>query len=111
MATEGLSEREFERIADEALRKIEGALGEVDQIEMDLSMGVLTIEFSDGNKYIINSHRAARQIWMAAERNAWHFDYHKDDGRWTSAKDGAELWSTVEGVLSRRLGTSISLAR
>ncbi|UQA57898.1 iron donor protein CyaY [Polyangium aurulentum] len=111
MATEGLSEREFERVADEELRKLERALGDVDQIEMDLSMGVLTIEFSDGIKYVINSHRAARQIWMAAERNAWHFDYHDDDGKWTSAKDRAELWSTVEGVLSRKLGSAIALTR
>jgi CyaY protein len=111
MATEGLSEREFERVADETLHALEQALGDVDQIEIDLSMGVLTVEFPDGLKYVINSHRAARQIWMAAERNAWHFDYQKTDARWTSAKDGAELWSTVEGVLSRKLNSPISLRR
>lgn len=110
MATEGLSEREFEHVADQALHALEKALGEVDPIEIDLSMGVLTLEFPDGTKYVINSHRAARQIWMAAERNAWHFDFQKQNSRWTSAKDGAELWSTVEGVLSRKLGRPLTLA-
>jgi CyaY protein len=111
MSTEGISERDFERIASDTLLAIERALGEIDQIEIDLAMGVLTIELADGAKYVINSHRAARQIWMAAERNAWHFDYQKSEGLWRSTKDGAELWSTVEAVLSRKLPAPVTLAR
>jgi len=111
MNTEALTEAQFERVADDTLRALERALGDVDSIEMDLQMGVLTIEFGDGTKYIVNSHRAAKQIWMAAERTAWHFD-PRDQGReWRATKDGSELWSTVEGTLSRKLGVPITLAR
>jgi CyaY protein len=111
MTIPALTEHEFERAADETLRSLEGALGDVDGIEIDLQLGVLTIEFSDGIKYVINSHRAARQIWMAAERSAWHFDYHPENRRWIAAKNGDELLSTVEAVLSRKLGESITLGR
>jgi CyaY protein len=105
--SEGLSEREFETVADTSLHALERALAEIDGIEADLQSGILTIEFTDGLKYIVNSHRAARQIWMAAERSAWHFDFR--GGRWTASKTNDELWATVEGVLSRKLGRAVSL--
>jgi CyaY protein len=111
MTTAGMTEAEFERVADETLRDLERALGDVDSIEIDLQMGVLNIEFGDGAKYIVNSHRAAKQIWMAAERTAWHFDPRSGGREWRANKDGSELWSTVEATLSRKLGTTIKLAR
>ncbi|MRG93610.1 iron donor protein CyaY [Polyangium spumosum] len=111
MSSEGISERDFERAADDTLRLLERALDGVDGLEVDLQMGVLTVEFGDGTKYVINSHRAARQIWMAAERTAWHFDPREGGARWQASKDGAELWTTVEGVLSRKLGSPVELPR
>jgi CyaY protein len=111
MSTEGISEREFERVADAALHELLDALDGVDGLETDLQMGVLMLEFQDGVRYVINSHRAARQIWMAAERNAWHFDFVPAEGKWIASKDRAELWSQVEAVLSRKLGHPITLAR
>jgi CyaY protein len=47
---------------------------------------------------------------MAAERNAWHFDYRPSEGRWVASKSGDELWSTVRGVVSRKLGEEVALA-
>jgi CyaY protein len=113
MSTETLPEREFDQVADKTLRAILDALStlEDDRFEVDLQMGVMTLEFQDGLKYVINSHRAARQIWMAAERSAWHFDYVPADGRWVASKSGDELWSAVEAVLSRKLGVTVSLPR
>ena len=111
MSTEAITEAAFERVADDALRALERALADVDSLEVDLQMGVMTIEFTDGAKYIINSHRAAKQIWMAAERTAWHFDPVDQGQVWKAPKDGSELWSTVEAVLSRKLGGAITLAR
>jgi CyaY protein len=104
-----LSEREFEAVAEKELRSLERALGELDGFEADLESGIITVEFDDGVKYVVNSHRAAKQIWMAAERNAWHFDY--DGARWIATKTHDELWATIEGVLSRKLGKAVALAR
>lgn len=111
MSQDALSEREFEDVADRTLRSMENALGVIEQgLEIDLQSGILTLEFEDGVKYVVNSHRAARQIWMAAERNAWHFDYRPAEGRWVAPKSGDELWSTVRGVVSRKLGEEVALA-
>jgi CyaY protein len=103
------TEQAFERDADRTLRDLGGALDRVDGLEADLSSGILTIEFEDGTKYVVNSHRAARQIWMAAERNAWHFDRDAATSRWIAVKSGDELWATLEGVVGRKLGHAVSL--
>ena len=109
---ESLSEQDFEREADAALRALDAALNDLaDGPEADLESGILTLEFPDGAKYIINSHRAARQIWMAAERTAWHFDLDPGQKAWVAPKGGDELWATLDAVLSRKLGHPVRLAR
>ena len=111
MLNDGLTEQKFEHRADETLRALDRSLADVDGTEVDLESGILTIEFADTTKYVINSHRAARQIWMAAERNAWHFDYREEDARWVASRTGDELWQAIDGVISRKLGRPIGLAR
>ncbi len=111
MTTAILTEHEFEKRADEELKRLIVALDDVDDfLEADLQMGVLTIAFPDGTRYVVNSHRAAKQIWMAADRSAWHFD-RASDGRWIAAKTGDELFAALEGVLSKKLGAPIALPR
>jgi len=111
MSAEVIPERVYEEAADRTLRALLDQIEATDGVETDLASGILTLEFEDGARYVINSHRAARQIWMAAERSAWHFDFRQDEGRWVAGKSGEELWSTVEGVLSRKLGRQVRLAR
>jgi CyaY protein len=109
MSAEPGSEQAYEEAADRTLQALERALSEMDGLEADLASGILTIEFEDGVKFVINSHRAACQIWMAASLSAWHFDHHTAEDRWIAAKTGDELWSTLEGVLSRKLGRAVAL--
>ena len=108
MTTEALNERDFEKLADEELQQLSRTLDDLDDLEADLQMGVLTITFPDGTRYVVNSHRAAKQIWGAAERNAWHFD-HQKDGRWVAPKNGDELWATVERLLTTKLARPVKL--
>ncbi len=111
--SQDLTESLFEQKADRTLRALASALDDVDGLESDLESGILTLEFEDGTKYVVNSHRAARQIWMAADRNAWHFDpdLGSEPTRWTASKTGDELWSALEAVLNRKLGRALALPR
>jgi CyaY protein len=106
-----ITEDEYVALALPELHKLLDALDrlENEQVEAELESDILTIELGDGSKYVINSHRAARQIWMAAERSAWHFDWNAEKRAWIATKSGDELWSTLEGVLGRKLGQAISL--
>lgn len=109
----------FDRSADAQLRRIEKALAGFDPDELDAYLGgdVLTITLGNGQKIIINRHRAARQIWMAALRRAWHFD-PAPAGTWRTGKladkpgdksTEAELIGTLEEVLTQQLGRPIRL--
>jgi CyaY protein len=108
----GIAEREFEQLADRELHALlEALIAASDELDPDLESGVLSIHFDDDTKYVVNSHRAAKQIWMAAERAAWHFDYQGDDGLWVAKSSGDELWSALTGVLTRKLGSAVELRR
>ena len=104
-----IDEPTFDRLAEGALRDLERALNDVDGIEADLESGILSIEFSDGSRFVVNSHRAARQIWVAAGAQAWHFDTDPSSGRWTSSRSGEELWGCLTARISEKLGRAVAL--
>ena len=108
-----MTEAEYEAVAQPELDALVRALDALDAsgFEAELASDILTIEFADGARFVVNSHRAARQIWMAAELTAWHFDWVSEQGRWIAQKSGEELWSALEGVVSRRLKRPVTLTR
>ena len=106
-----ISEQDYEARALPELRALVDALDGLDLsgIECELSSDILTIEVSGGDRYVVNSHRAARQIWMAADRSAWHFDWDTERSAWVAKKTGDELWGTLARVLSSKLGQPVTL--
>jgi CyaY protein len=104
-------EDHFDQIADAELRHLEKALGDLDPDELDveLSQGVLTCTFADGQKLIINSHHAAGQIWMAAFRNAWHFSPREQEGRVEWRTEREELRATLRRLVGERLGHEVTV--
>jgi CyaY protein len=101
----------FVKLSAAALEHIEEVLGglEHDDLDVDLAGDVLTLSFSDGAKFVINAHSAAGQIWMAANKDAWHFDYDEAGDRWVAAKTGDELMATVARTVGERLGQPLAL--
>ncbi len=108
-----LTEQEYDERALPELRALVDALDRLDdeRIDSELSGDILSVEFADGDKYVVNSHRAARQIWMAAAHAAWHFDWQGDQQRWIAAKTGDELWTTLSASLTQKLGSKVALER
>jgi CyaY protein len=108
-----VTEAEYEAVAVPELEALVRALDAVEapEMEAELASDILTIEFGDGSRFVVNSHRAARQIWMAAELTAWHFDWNAEKKAWIAAKSGEELWATLAGTLARRLKRAVSLER
>jgi len=107
-----VDDKTFDQIARDELRALEDGLSDVDpdDIEVGTSDCILRLDLRDGTKIVINSHRAARQIWMAAVASAWHFDPPpQDDGAWRAAKSGDELRSTVARIVQERIGLTLSL--
>ncbi len=105
-----MDEASFDHAARDELRHLEDAFADIDpdDVEVSVSDGVLRLDLRDGTKIVINSHRAARQIWMAAIASAWHFD-PGSDGRWHAAKSGEELRATVARIVRERIGLDVTV--
>lgn len=105
-----MDDASFDSVARDELSGLEDAFANVDpdDVEVSASDGVLRLDLRDGTRIVINSHRAARQIWMAAVASAWHFD-PAGDGVWRAGKTGEELRPTLARLLHERIGLAVTL--
>jgi CyaY protein len=103
-----IEQKTFDAVADRTLHALESALCDIDGLEVDLQSGVLAIEFADGESFVVNSHGAARQIWMAAGAIAWHFGLDAETGRWKATKTGEDLWACLAEKVGAKLGRHLA---
>jgi CyaY protein len=106
-----MDDKQFERLASDELERIEDALSALEGVDVDLADGILTVEFDEGPKVVVNSHSAARQIWVAANLAAGHFSPDEKTGRWFDSKTGEDLWDRLQAILTERLGSAVKLSR
>lgn len=105
-----MNEREFEARAGKALRKLEAALRDAaGELDADLAGDILTLEFEDGVRFVINSHAAAKQIWLSANLAAMHFGWHEATQSWRDTKSGAELFTELGRLVSEKLAQPVKL--
>ncbi len=110
-----IDEQQFDRVANATLERIVAACDELDpdQVEAVPSMGVVRLEFGSGRSpWIVNTQRGALQIWLAAERAAWHFAHAgeaPDQQRWVADKTGEELFATLRRLLKEHEGVELDL--
>ncbi len=105
-------DHEFSRRADAFMSEILQALDEIDPDELDcqLAMGVLTMEFADGTRCVMNRQTAAHQIWLAVGATAWHFDYDDENGgQWRDTKGRGDIKTLLGEALGERLGHPVRL--
>ncbi len=102
---------EFTGEANRFMDTLLDALDAIDPDDLDsqLSMGVLSMEFADGSKAILNRQTAAHQIWLAMSATAWHFEKNPDNGTWVDTKGRGELREILASELSKKLGQPVSL--
>jgi CyaY protein len=104
-------QRSFLHRADACLERVAGWLEGFDPDELDFSSadGVLTLEFADRQRFVLNRQTAADQMWFAAGAQAWHYDWDAESGSWRCGKDGHDLYQRLGEVVSEKLGRSVSL--
>jgi len=104
-----MNDTDFEKLADRALARVEAALEE-SGLEADIQLkdgGVLEIEFEDGTKLIVNRHRPAREIWVAARSGGFHFRW--DGAAWRDSRSGDELFAALSRLASLQSGQPVLL--
>ena len=105
-----MDDKDFNRLADETLARIEAAL-EASGADLDFERGaggVLEIEFADDSKIIVNRHGVNREIWVAARAGGFHFRW--DGSAWRDTRDNAELLEKLSGLASQQAGESVDLS-
>lgn len=103
-----MNETEFNQLVDATLAKIEQAIDAsgVD-IEYETASGILTLEFEDGSKIIINRQGANQELWVAAKSGGFH--YRWDGSAWRNTRDGSEFFEAVSTCASQQAGEAVKL--
>ncbi len=104
-----LTEAEYEGLAHETLAQIEQAIeASGTEIEFETEDEILTLEFPDGSRIIINRQRPLKQIWVAARSGGFHYQYDPAQKRWIRA-GGQELIADLEDFAGQQLKMAVRL--
>lgn len=103
-----MTETEFNQEVDATFMKIEAALdASAADIDYETAAGILTLEFQDGSKIIVNRQSATQEIWVAAKSGGYH--YRWDSGAWRNTRDGSELLASLSAYISQQAGEGVKL--
>jgi CyaY protein len=107
-----MDESAYQHLADSTFRRIEDAFKDVDaeQVDCERAGDVITLTFKGNKRCIINTQRPTRQIWLAANAQAWHFSYDAAHETWIDDKrPEVELFAALTDVVRQGSGVSISI--
>ena len=101
-------ESEFHQRVDGILRDIESALEAVDtDIDTETNGGILTLEFANGSKVIINRQTPTRELWVAAKSGGFHFRF--DGALWRDTRTNESLETLLSRVITEQSGVVMSI--
>jgi CyaY protein len=108
-----MSDQAFLRAAEATLDAIEASVERACDtagldVELERQGNVITLSFDDGSKVIVNSHSAAREIWIAARSGGFHYRLQGD--RWIDGRSGDELFAALSRLVSQQGGGAVVLA-
>jgi len=92
-----MSDSDYLARAEAVLAAVERALDYTDaDIEFERSGNVLTLEFENGTKIIVNLQPPMQEIWIAAKSGGYHFRFV--DGKWRDTRNGTEFFTALSEI-------------
>lgn len=107
-----MSEVSFSLMAEEMFEDLIDRLETfeaLDDLDIDIIDGVVTIGFDDGSKIILNRQEPVKQIWLASPEGPAHFAQNVQTGQWLNIKTTDEFYATLSRVFTNKIGADISL--
>ncbi|MDA8390978.1 MAG: iron donor protein CyaY [Gammaproteobacteria bacterium] len=104
-----LSDTEYEDAAHALMVHLEQLIeNKAPLIDFESENEILTLEFPDRSRIIINKQRPLKEIWVAARSGGYH--YHYDDRRQAWLREGGgELINDIERFASDQLKAPVIL--
>jgi CyaY protein len=105
-----MTSQEYLHLADDCLTRVTRWLEEFDPDEVDFSTtdGMVSIEFGDKVRYVLNRQSGNYQMWFAAGVRAWHYTWDPASSLWRDDRDGHDLYDRVRGVVAEKIGRDVS---
>ncbi len=104
-----MSDSEYLTRAEAVLTAIERSLDDTDaDIEFERSGNVLTLEFENGTKIIVNLQPPMQEIWIAAKSGGYHFRFV--DGAWRDTRNGTEFYAALSEYATQQAGEDVQIA-
>ena len=103
-----MTDSEFSEVVDTTLLQVEEYIESlVDTLNLDAdssrSGNVLTLDFEDKGKIILNGQVTSHELWVAARSGGFHYQRQGDEG-WVNTRTGETFNSHFVAVLSQQLG-------
>ncbi|MDE1180711.1 iron donor protein CyaY [Paraburkholderia sp.] len=102
-----MSDSEYLSRAEAVLASIERAVDDIEaDIELERSGNVLTLEFENKSKIIVNLQPPMREIWIAAKAGGFHYRFL--DGEWRDTRGSTEFFSALSEYATQQAGEPVS---
>lgn len=104
-----MTDTEYLALAEATLSAIERGLDASDaDIECERNGNVLTLEFENGAKIIVNLQIPMHEVWMASKAGGYH--YRHDGQCWRDTRDQSEFFAVLSRHASEQGGEAITLS-
>jgi CyaY protein len=106
-----LDEASYDQKVGAAFRRILDAVDRLDPdlLDAEATGDMITLTSARGEKCVVNTQRAVRQIWVAGKGQGIHFTYDAAAGTWRDDKGkGLELFVFVAEVVESIAGERLS---
>lgn len=104
------TEAQFNDKAMATMQRIEEAIDASGaDIDYETVSDILTLEFANGSKIIVNKQGAVKQLWVAAKSGGFHYRYDEARDTWLNDQTGEELFKELSRLASLQSGRSIDL--
>ena len=103
------TEQDFRRLVSDLLSHLADQLDLVEDDDIDpvLSDGVLSCAFEErGGTFVLSQQVPVRELWLSANRTAWHFRY--DGEGWPERDKGDDLLVVLNKLFSDKLGMPVT---
>ena len=106
-----MDETRYNQLVATAFQGLLRALDKVDPdlLDADSTGDMVTVTSASGQKVVVNTQRATRQIWVAGKGLGLHFSF-ETDGRWMDDKGkGIELFGFVADAVEAVSGVRLDV--